>query len=167
VRERHFEDNLLFDDAQGSLRHAGRVLRLRRAGDQATVTWKGPAAYTEGVKSREELELQVSDPGAFERILAGLGLRPVFRYQKYRETFAHEGAELVIDETPIGCFVEIEGDAEQIHELAQKLGFTRADYLLDSYVSLFQKSGAQGDMIFEAQPDAGAVTLRPRERDEA
>jgi adenylate cyclase class 2 len=148
VRERHFEDNLLFDDAQGTQRRAGRLLRLRRAGGAATVTWKGPAALAEGVRSREELELDVSDAEVFERILAGLGLLPTFRYQKYRETFAHDGAELVIDETPIGTFLEIEAEAESIHALAQALGFSRADYVLDSYVALFQKSGATGHMLF-------------------
>ena len=30
VRERHFEDNVLFDDKAGSLRASGTVLRLRR-----------------------------------------------------------------------------------------------------------------------------------------
>ena len=148
MREREFEDNLLFDDAQGSLRRAGRVLRLRRPGGVATVTWKGPPDYAAGVKSREELELQVSDPDAFERILAGLELRRVFRYQKYRETWVLEGAELVIDETPIGAFVEIEAPAESIHARAEALGFSRADYVLESYVSLFLKTGAKGDMVF-------------------
>jgi adenylate cyclase class 2 len=149
VRERHFEDNLLFDDAQGTLRGSGRMLRLRRAAGAARVTFKGPATFAEGVKSREELELDVSDPDAFVRILAGLGLRPTFRYQKYRETFAHAGAELVIDETPMGTFLEIEADAERIHALAQALGFSRDDYRLESYVALFQKSGGTGDLVFE------------------
>jgi len=149
VRERHFEDNLLFDDANSSLRLSGRMLRLRRAENVATVTWKGPPTYVELVKSREELELVVSDPEAFERILLGLGLRPTFRYQKYRETYAHDGAEVVIDETPIGTFLEIEADAERIHALAQALGFSRTDYMLESYVELHRKSGATGDLVFE------------------
>jgi adenylate cyclase class 2 len=152
LRPRHFEDNLLFDDAQSGLRRAGRLLRLRRAGGVATVTWKGPAAHAAGVKSREELELQVSDADAFQALLAGLGLLPAFRYQKYRETWAHEGAELVVDETPIGTFLEIEAPAERIHALAQALGFSRDEYVLDSYVGLFVAGGRSGDMLFEPAP---------------
>ena len=152
VRPRHFEDNLLFDDAQAGLRRAGRLLRLRRAVGVATVTWKGPAAYAAGVKSREELELVVSDPDAFQALLAGLGLLPAFRYQKYRESWTHAGAELVVDETPIGTFLEIEAPAERIHALAQALGFTRDEYVLESYAALFVSSGRSGDMVFESLP---------------
>ena len=43
-------------------------------------------------------------------ILENLGYRQVFRYQKYRESWRHRGQEIEIDETPIGCFLEIEGD---------------------------------------------------------
>ena len=42
VRERHFEDNVLFDDAAGSLRARGTVLRLRRTPHGAFLTFKGP-----------------------------------------------------------------------------------------------------------------------------
>jgi adenylate cyclase class 2 len=149
VRERHFEDNLLFDDAQQTLRGSGRMLRLRRAAGAAIVTFKGPATFAEGVKSREEVEFEVSDPDAFARVLAGLGLRPSFRYQKYRETYAHDGAELVIDETPVGTFLEIEAEPERIHALAQSLGFSRADYMTRSYVDLFLAGGGSGDLVFE------------------
>lgn len=148
LRARHFEDNVLFDDAQGSLARSERVLRLRRAGGKAILTFKGPAEVAGGVKSREELELEISDPSAFERILAALGLSPRFRYQKYRESYAHDGAEVVIDETPIGTFLEIEGSADAIHSIAAALGFAKADYLLDSYVALFLKSGKPGEMVF-------------------
>ena len=138
----------MFDDAHATLRRAGRILRLRRTPGRATLTWKGPATFAQDVKSREELELDVSDADTFQKVLAGLGLSPTFRYQKYRETYAHERAELVIDETPIGTFLEIEAPAERIHALAQALGYTRADYVLESYVALFLASGATGEMLF-------------------
>lgn len=115
------------------------------------VSYKGPAAAVLGVKSREEHEVVVSDADAFERILAGLGLLPRFRYQKYRESYRHGDAEIVIDETPIGTFLEIEAAPERIHELAKALGFSREDYLLESYVALFLAGGGTGDMVFERQ----------------
>lgn len=149
AQARHFEENAFYDDAAGSLRLAGRMLRLRRVAGQALLTYKGEATIADGVKSRAESEVVVSDAGALERILAGLGLLPRFRYQKYRETYRHGKAEIVIDETPIGTFFEIEAAPEEIHRVAAALGFSRQDYVLESYGALFLASGGKGDMVFE------------------
>ena len=53
-----------------------------------------------------------------------------------------------MDETPIGIFLEIEGDAEGIHAVAAELGFSPSDYVTESYVGLFFAEGGQGDMVF-------------------
>jgi adenylate cyclase, class 2 len=145
---RHFEDNLLFDDPAGSLRAAGTILRLRRVPEGAILTYKGPRRLEEGLKSREERETGVADADAVQAILEGVGLRPVFRYQKYREAYDWRGKEIVVDETPIGTFLEIEGDVEGIHAAAAALGRGSADYVSDSYVGLFFASGGKGDMVF-------------------
>lgn len=149
VRERHFEDNVLYDDARRRLAAAGCVLRLRTAGEQAVVTYKGPRRVEAGVKSREEIEATVGDAAAFAAILQGLGFRPLFRYQKYREVRAFEDAEIVIDETPIGVFLEIEGPVGTIHAAARALGRGEGDFISDSYVALFVAAGGRGDMVFE------------------
>src|SRR5512133_3270205 len=78
-RPRHFEDNLLFDDANGSLRTQGTVLRLRRTPHGGFLTFKGPREMMAGVKSREERETGVGDPDVLEGILHRLGYRTVFR----------------------------------------------------------------------------------------
>jgi adenylate cyclase class 2 len=148
VRERHFEDNVLFDDREGKLRSGGTVLRLRTTSRGGVLTFKGPREDHDGLKSREERESAVDDPGALRVILRRLGYRPVFRYQKYRETWRHREQEIEVDETPIGAFLEIEGDAEGIHAVAAELGFARSDYVLDSYVALFFAGGGKGDMVF-------------------
>jgi adenylate cyclase class 2 len=148
VRDRHFEDNLLFDDAGGALRAAGTTVRLRRTPGLATLTYKGPRRVEQGLRHREEIETTVGDPDATQRMLERLGLRPGFRYQKYRETWSWEGQEIVVDETPIGTFLEIEGDAPGIARAAAALGFSSADYLTDSYVGLFFAGGGKGDMVF-------------------
>jgi len=148
VRARHFEDNLLFDDAQGTLRASGRVLRIRRAEGAGVVTFKGPREVIEGVKSRPEIETAVPDPDALEAVLRALGYRSVFRYQKYREVYRWDEVEIVIDETPVGTFFEIEGEVAAVHRAASALGYAPADYLADSYAALHFAAGGRGDMIF-------------------
>jgi adenylate cyclase class 2 len=146
---RHFEDNVLYDDASRSLLASGRVLRLRRAGERTVITFKGPRQErADGIKSRPEFETELADKDAAEAILAGLGYRKTFRYQKYRETYRWRDAEIVIDETPIGTFLEVEGPAETIHEAARALGRGPGDYVAESYAALFAASGGRGDMVF-------------------
>jgi adenylate cyclase class 2 len=144
VRERHFEDNVLHDG--GLPAREGTVLRLRARPRSAD--FKGPREIEDGVKSREERETSVEDPDEVLAILRKLGYRPLFRYQKYRETWTHGGQEIEVDETPIGVFLEIEGDRAGIHAVARDLGFSPADYVGESYVGLFFAGGGQGDMVF-------------------
>jgi adenylate cyclase, class 2 len=152
-RERHFEDNLLFDDSGSTLQSQGTVLRLRRTPHGGVLTFKGPREMRDGVKTREERETAVADPDALEGVLRRLGYRPVFRYQKYRESWSHGGQSVEIDDTPVGTFLEIEGDTDGIHAVASALGYTPQDYMLESYVALFFAAGGEGDMVF---PDTGA-----------
>jgi adenylate cyclase class 2 len=148
-RPRHLEDNVLYDDAARSLRASGRTLRLRRAAGEALVTFKGPRIAGTGVKSRTEVEFSVTDGDAAERTFLGLGYEKVFRYQKYREAFRWRDAEIVVDELPIGTFVEIEGPVETIHAAAAALGRGPADYVDEGYVEILAAAGRDGDMLFE------------------
>jgi adenylate cyclase, class 2 len=147
-RPRHFEDNVVFDDAAGSLTGSGRTLRLREAEGRAILTLKGARIEGTGVKSRPEDEVVVADAAAATRILEGLGYRKVFRYQKYREAFRFRDAEIVVDELPIGTFVEIEGPVATIHAAAEALGFGPDDYVYESYPALIAAGGRGGDMVF-------------------
>lgn len=150
ARPRHFEDNVLLDDAEGTLAATGRTLRVRRTDQGAVLTFKGPRQDREGVKSREEIEASLpgSEADALLAVLAAIGFAPVFRYQKYRETYRHGGVEIVVDETPIGTFLEIEGALPEIHAAAAALGRGPADYITESYAGLFLSAGGKGDMIF-------------------
>jgi adenylate cyclase class 2 len=152
VRHRHLEDNALFDDEARSLATSGRIVRLRRTPHAAYLTFKGPRRVTGGIKVRPEHETTVGDPEAVLRLLEGLGLRQVFRYQKYREVWELEGAEVVVDETPVGAFLEIEGTPEAIHAVAARLHRGPSEFVVESYVSLFFAAGGRGDMLF---PEAG------------
>jgi adenylate cyclase class 2 len=146
---RHFEDNLLFDDARHDLSGSDRMLRLRqRVPGGWRVTYKGPRSVNAGVRSRPEIEVDVDDGTALTAILAGLGLTPVFRYQKFRETWRLGGVEVMLDETPLGAFLELEGAPEALPGVARALGYTQADFMTRSYVELYLAQGGQGDMLF-------------------
>ena len=149
ARERHFEDNVLFDDQAKSLNAQGSVLRLRTTPGSAVLTFKGPRRFVRGIKTRVEQQTRVEEPEAVKAILEQLGMEPVFRYQKYRETWTHRGQEIVIDETPIGTFMEIEGDEEGIRAVAAELGRDSSEFMAESYVDLFFAQGGKGDMVFD------------------
>jgi adenylate cyclase class 2 len=147
-RARHFEDNLLLDDPSRSLSRRGTALRLRRADGRAILTFKGARQDEDGVKARPEIELEVGDGDRAEALLAALGYGPAFRYQKFREVWDWKDAEIDVDETPLGTFLEIEGPPETIHEAARALGLSPADYVLESYPALYRAAGGRGDMVF-------------------
>ena len=145
---RHFEDNIVWDDAHRSLSSTGKVLRLRRTPRGSILTYKGPRIVEAGMKSRPELEAPVIEPDRFEAILGALGFKPIFRYQKYREAYLLGGAAVVIDDTPVGVFYEVEGDPDAIRSVATALGYSAGDFISDSYGALFAASGGRGDMVF-------------------
>jgi adenylate cyclase class IV len=90
-KRRVFEANTLFDTADGHLRGTGRLLRVREAGRQGVLTYKGAGAEGK-YKDREEMEVEVSDPKRLCEMLANLSFVPAFRYEKYRTEF-RRGAE--------------------------------------------------------------------------
>jgi adenylate cyclase class 2 len=152
VVSRRLLEDTAFDTDDLELRKRGTALRLRRDAGAGIITVKGPI-QPGPVKSREEIETSIGDAAIGEAILAALGYRRWYRSQKYREDFELGLARLMIDETPIGVFVEIEGTPDQIADAARRLGRTPADYILDSYPALFQRwcdaRGIQaGEMLF-------------------
>ncbi|MCZ6515118.1 MAG: CYTH domain-containing protein [Acidobacteria bacterium] len=164
-RRRVHEDNYLFDFADRRLRRRGRLLRLRFVGGKSLLTFKGPAgkgpAGGKGpYKTRTELEFAVRDGKAFRQVIEIIGLNVSFRYEKYRTTFSeegsgkrHRGAVAVLDETPIGNFLELEGPPGWIDRVAQGLGYRKKDYISASYATLYRldcrrKRRKAGHMVF-------------------
>jgi len=152
LRARRLQSDTILDTPDESLRQQGQALRVRREGTHAILTLKGPV-QPGVVKIREEHEVEVADAATLEVILSTLGLEPSWRYEKYREEWSAAGAVLAIDQTPIGTFVEIEGDEAAILALTSALGREHADAILDSYRTLFSRHCAQlglpdGDMVF-------------------
>ena len=129
------EDNLIFD-RNGELASAGCLLRLRFDDRGACLTYKGPATYEEGVKIREEIETEVDKPMELRAILENLGYAKVQRYQKYREEWRLGGVIVCLDRTPVGDFVEFEGDAAA--KLAKRFGLDPQTAERRSYLKIYQ-----------------------------
>jgi adenylate cyclase, class 2 len=177
------EWNTLFDTPEGDRARRGQLLRIRtetpepksktgkggRAG-RVILTFKRPVG-PEGAPSggshenhrhkvREELELEVSNAATLTKIFEGLGMHGWFRYEKHRTTFRFpskttwaKGLLIELDETPIGTFVELEGPPAAIDRAAKELGFSRQDYILQNYLSLYiedcrRRGQEPKDMVF-------------------
>jgi adenylate cyclase class 2 len=137
VSSLHFEANDLFDNAAGEIAAAGCTLRLRQANGQALLTFKGPARFEGGVKRREEQETVVADAASMEAILDRLGFSRRFRYEKRREEWRLEDCVIALDQTPIGDFVEIEGDPPSIRRAVARLELDFSEAIPYSYSKLY------------------------------
>jgi len=141
VTRRTHEWNTLYDLPGEVLRKRKELLRIRKYGPAWTLTHK--SGTTRGHhSSRVELETSVADGKKMDVILRALGYTPSFRYEKFRaewiDTTKRGGkGHVVVDETPIGNFCEIEGPPRWIDATAKKLGVTAADYITKNYATLF------------------------------
>jgi adenylate cyclase class 2 len=135
---RTYEDNLCLDTPDQRLRQQACLLRLRR--DQHyLLTYKEPVRTDDpNYKVRHEYEVAVSDITHMRTILERLGFVPIMRYEKYRETFLYQDAEIVLDETPLGAFMEIEGPRTAIRNIAMQLEVDFETRLTASYGTIFQ-----------------------------
>ncbi len=148
--ERSFESNTLYDTPDRSLRRKRQLLRLREYNGHCVLTHKrvpeadgDPSTDQTRYKTRIETETELDDCAAMAEVFAQLGYMPAFRYEKYRtEWRAPAGSEmsgghLVLDETPIGTWAELEGDPTWIDATLQALGIAPEACTTESYGMLF------------------------------
>lgn len=128
-------------DRNGELQAAGSALRLRRYAGKTILTWKGPKVPDPLLKIRPEVETAVEDGEALEAILSALGYAPTLRMEKTRAVWAREEIEACLDETPFGCFLELEGDPQAIKAAAEHLQLGADRVERRSYPTLFREHG--------------------------
>jgi adenylate cyclase, class 2 len=150
---RTHELNTLYDLPGEVLRKRRELLRLRQYGSEWKLTHK-----SQGKKgrhsSRVELETSVGDGRMMDAILRALGYAPSFRYEKFRAEWTDGKGQVVVDETPIGNFCEIEGTPRWIDATAKKLGVNAAEYITKNYATLF------ADWKRETKSQAEEMTFR-------
>jgi adenylate cyclase, class 2 len=138
ITPRTHEMNTLYDLPSQPLRRSGELLRLRRYGKEWLLTHKAKGKVGRH-KMREETETKLSHGKKMDAILRALGFAPSFRYEKFRAEWSDGKGHVVVDETPIGNFGEIEGPPRWIDATARRLGIQRSDYITLNYAGLFQQ----------------------------
>ncbi len=137
-RERHFEDNMIWDFPEQKLLQKKCALRLRISGKKAFLTFKGPQQRSRKFKVREEYETEVKNQRETIKILQALGFRMAFRYQKYRSVFRTKKLVICLDETKVGHFLELEGNRSDIVRFAEALGYSKKEFIKADYPELFK-----------------------------
>ncbi len=135
---RVFERNVRYENADQTFTGRGIVLRLRED-TRIRLTYKEPPLLADGIMARFEAEVTVDDFDVMDVILQKLGFMPYVVYEKYRTTYTLGETEVVLDELPYGCFVEIEGELDAIRAALDVLGLADAPRLGMSYLSLFDQ----------------------------
>jgi adenylate cyclase class 2 len=154
VTRRTREMNTLYDLPGQLLRKRGHLLRLRRYGPEWVLTHKAKGKAGRH-KTRAETETKIADGASMEAILRALGLAPTFRYEKFRAEWSDGTGHVVVDETPIGNFGEVEGPSRWIDRTAQFLQIRQSDYITATYADLFfqwkkQSGSPANEMTFTA-----------------
>ena len=177
---RTFEMNTLFDTPGRELRGRRQVLRIRQYGDVCTLTHKrmpdaGGASTADATryKTRIETETTVAEGGALAEVFRELGYGPVFVYEKFRTVWSDPAGaalseagtpHLVLDETPIGTWAELEGPVEWIDRTLRRLGVDAAEGLTDSYGKLFldwkARTGSPAEHLTFAEVGQPALVAR-------
>ena len=144
-----FEENTLYQGA--ALQSAQCVLRLRRVGGRATLTYKQRFPTSSSIKHQQEDETDVADADAMEAILDALGLTPALVYEKRRATWRLDDAEIVIDELPFGLFMEIEASETEIRKVERQLALKGLKNEHATYPQLSERHGKIHDGVTEAR----------------
>ena len=183
---RVFERNILYDTPASELSETGRILRIRietpvsgrrtveraakarssagkRAQSRGILTYKAPispaldASLASRYKARKEIEIEFRPANNLETILAAIGLRSGFRYEKFRTSYRLRrlpDLHLDLDETPLGNYLELEGSPAAIDRAALLLGFSPQEYITASYWDLHVadsrgRNVSPGDLVFK------------------
>lgn len=124
------------------------ALRIREAGNEYTLTYKGPK-LDKLTKTREEIEIKLDDPVPMAGVLKMLGFMEVAPVVKTRSHYTLGDYQVALDEVEgLGHFIEIEKHAdsykpEELVELLKSLGVEESKMERRSYLELLLERNYQ------------------------
>ncbi|MFA5736980.1 MAG: CYTH domain-containing protein [Candidatus Paceibacterota bacterium] len=152
VQPEFFQRTVRFDTSDEKLKKEKISLRVR-TGDKDVITLKkridGHKREKEGLKEREELETEVEDIAEIRQILINLGFTREWIMEKYRTNYKLGEAVISLDRLPFGCFVEVEGEPEEIESVIQKLELLEVERSAQSYWGLFEEFKKKTNLTVE------------------
>jgi adenylate cyclase, class 2 len=128
------EENIRFEvpaKSRVSLR-----LRILDGGKSGILTTKGPATFENGIKVREETEVEVADAAAARDLLESLGYSVEFVFPKHRASWRLGSVSVTLDTLDFGFFVEVEGPPAELPEAAKNLGLNPKQAIRQSYSAM-------------------------------
>ncbi len=118
------------------------ALRLRKRvskiyGEKRYIlTYKGKRTFKNGIKSREEIEVYVSDYEAMNTILIKMGFAVFAVVVKERIIYKYRDSRISIDNVrDLGVYIEIEGSSKTILDILRKIRFNY-DIIEKTYLEL-------------------------------
>jgi adenylate cyclase, class 2 len=144
-----FEENILYRG--GVLDKRNAVLRVRKIGEKAFLTYKQRIQNQFDIKHQIEHETLVEDAVELEKIIESLEFEKKLIYEKRRKTWTFREIEIVLDELSFGLFMEIEGSVTEIAEMEMLLGIEDFEVEHKTYPRLTAEFGRETEGIFEAR----------------
>lgn len=139
IKNRHLEENTLYDYPTQLLYSQHQALRLRTVNKKTFLAFKDAPQKSRKFKIREEYQTEVKSAKDIKKILKKLGLVPAFRYKKYRSVYRINRLKICLDETSFGIFTELEGERKEIVKVANALGFSRKEFIKLDYIQLMRQ----------------------------
>lgn len=155
------EENYRLSGPGKSTRDTTLRLRVLNGGPHGVLTAKGPATFDGGVKTREETEIEVRDVHAALDMLEQLGFRVAWTYPKRRSLWMLDGVAVTLDVLEFGWFVELEGPAAVLREMALSFGLDPTHALRDSYSVMARNH--QSARRLTKQPPVSVIPPEPAE----
>jgi len=140
-KERHLEENTLYDFPSQDLFKKRHALRVRSINKKCFLTFKGSEQKSRKFKIREEYETEVKNEKQLKKVLKSLRLIPRFEYKKFRTVYRAKRLKICVDELSIGNFLELEGQRSGIVRFAESLGFSKKDFIKLDYIQLLKSEG--------------------------
>lgn len=148
-RGEDFEENIIYRG--GALDEQNAVLRVRKIGEKAVLTYKRRIHNEFDIKQQIEHETLTDNAAELEKIVENLGFQKKLIYEKRRQTWRFREVEIVLDELSFGVFMEIEGSILAIAEAEMLLDAEDFQVEHKTYPHLTAELGKRNGEVFEAR----------------